>query len=131
MNNNGMNFDPITGQPIQNNTNNTNQQNAQINNQMQTVQPVAPVAPIEPQLNTTNPQMQQTPIDPQIENFNNLQAIPTVEQSKQEFINNTQSLSTEKTTEKKQGVNWTFIIILFAVILVAIIFLFPYLLKNL
>lgn len=132
MNNNEIKFDPATGQPIQNNMDNNTQTNIQVNNQVQTV---APVAPIEPQVNPTNEQSQTVAINPQINNIdtsiNNIQSIPTVDQSKQEFINNTQSLAIEKKTEKKHGINWIFIIALFVIILVAIIFLFPYLLKNL
>lgn len=57
-----------------------------------------------------------------------LQSIPTVEQNKQDFINNVQSMNTEKKEEKKEGINFIFIIILFVAILVAIYFLFPLLL---
>ena len=82
-----------------------------------------------------NVQVQTVPVEQQINtidtNINNMQAVPTVEQSKQDFINNTQSVTSEPKKEKKDGINWTFIIIMFVIILGAIIFVFPYLLKNL
>jgi len=60
-----------------------------------------------------------------------MQTIPTVEQSKQEFINNTQTNSSVKKEEKKDGPNIAFIVILFVIIFASIFFLFPYLLKVL
>lgn len=124
MNNNEMKFDPMTGQPIQN--------NAQLDNQIQNIQPVPTVEQMQPQ---NNVQVQTVPVEQQINtidtNINNMQAVPTVEQSKQDFINNTQSVTSEPKKEKKDGINWTFIIIMFVIILGAIIFVFPYLLKNL
>ncbi|MBR6690873.1 MAG: preprotein translocase subunit SecE [Bacilli bacterium] len=127
--NNNINFDPMTGQPINQNLNNNvvPEQNQAVN-----VQPVPTVEPVQP-----------VPVEP-IDNLqpaatvNNgayiqqqMQNIPTVEQSKQEFINNTQANSTMKKEEKKEGPNLTFIVILFVIIFAAIFFLFPYLLKVL
>lgn len=105
MNNNQMNFDPMTGQPI-------NQNITTIPNQVQTTQSVQQPA------NNINIQQQ-------------LQSIPTVEQTKQEFINNTQAENVVKKEEKQDGPNIVFIIILFVIIFAAIFFLFPYLMKVL
>lgn len=124
MSNNEMKFDPMTGQPIQN--------SVQIDNQVQNIQQVPTIEQVQPQ---NNVEVQTVPIEQQINtidtNINNIQAVPTVEQSKQDFINNTQSVTSEPKKEKKDGINWAFIIIMFAIILGAIIFVFPYLLKNL
>ena len=105
--NNNMNFDPITGQPL--NTNN----NIESNN----LQRIS---------NT-----QELNHAPQINIQQQFQSIPTVEQSKQEFINMTQTNISEKKEEKKDSPNIIFIIILFLIILAAILFVFPYLLKIL
>ena len=59
-----------------------------------------------------------------------MQSIPTVDQNKQEFINNTQASNVVKKQEKKSGPNVIFIVILFVIIFAAIFFLFPYLLEN-
>lgn len=58
-----------------------------------------------------------------------LKNIPNVDQDKQSFINNVESMNNEKKEEKKEGINFAFIIILFAIILAAILFLFPFLLN--
>lgn len=138
MNTNEIKFDPMTGQPIQNNMNNNVQPNntqTNVQPQPQNIQPVVPVAPIEPQISNTTVEVQPAPIEQSINttdtNVNNMQSIPTVDQSQQQFINNTQSLTAENKVEKKQRINWTFLIILFVIILAAIFFLFPYLQKNL
>ena len=60
-----------------------------------------------------------------------MQNIPTVEQSKQEFIQNTQTNNITNTEEKKASFNITYIVILFAIIFASIFFLFPYLIKVL
>ena len=113
-----MNFDPMTGQPI-NQGNVTPKQDEQV-----IVQPIPPVQPVPTveQVSTVN-----NNLNPQQQ----IQNIPTVEQSKQEFIDNTQANNTIKKDEKKDGPNIAFIIILFAIIFAAIFFLFPYLLKVL
>ena len=124
MNNNQMNFDPITGQPINQNINNTNNiavpnQGQQVNIQpIPTVQPISTVEPVPTVDTIVNTQQQ-------------MQNIPTVEQSKQDFISNAQANNAVQAQEKKEGPNITFIIILFVIILAAIFFLFPYLLKVL
>lgn len=109
MNNNQMNFNPETGEPI----NNGNIQNVQSNNSSQIIQ--------TNQVNAT----QQSIIQPQ------MQSIPTIEQDKNEFINNTQAqtLNQENKNEKKSSFNYTFVIILFIIIFAAILFLFPVLFK--
>ena len=93
-------FDPMTGQQISQPTNNTQ---------------VGSEIPVQS-------------IDSAIQIQNELQAIPTVEQGSNAFINNVQSMNQEKKEEKKEGVNFVFIIILFIIILATILFLFPLLL---
>lgn len=125
MNNNQMNFDPITGQPINQNINNTVVPQSENIQPIPTVQPVPTVEPVQavqPQVPTMNND---------IYNQQQMQNIATVEQTKQDFINNTQANSTIKKEEKKDGPNITFIVILFAIIFASIFFLFPYLLKIL
>lgn len=117
--NNNVKFDPMTGEPLQ-------------NNNQQTLEPVTPI--IDPQ--TIQQPIEQNTIvnetqnntNQEIQVQNQLQNIPTVDQSKEEFINNAQSINKEKKEEKKEGVNFIFIIILFVVILITIYFLFPLLL---
>lgn len=115
----------------------------QINN----TQPVIPVTPADtaeqqivnhrnveqqvnqqPSVQNTITEQNQANVNQEVQIQNELQSIPTVEQDKQSFINNVQSLNQEKKEEKKDGINFVFIIILFIVILVAIYFLFPILL---
>ena len=60
-----------------------------------------------------------------------MQAIPTIEQDKQAFMNNSQETAVVKPEEKKSGINITFVVILFIIIFAAIILLFPYLFKSL
>lgn len=114
-------FDPMTGQPVTQ------------------IEPMAPTTSLNGQV-TSEPLQEVNTETPQqnnnvTNNVNNaaqiqseLQSIPTVEQGKEAFINNVQSMNQEKKEEKKEGVNFVFIIILFVVILVAIFFLFPLLL---
>lgn len=124
MNNNEMKFDPITGQPLNNNldlNNNISTQDISTNqNVVQTNQQVIHNAQIQ----------QSNMVNQDLNNQIQMQSIPTVDQSRQEFINNTQALNAEKKEEKKSGINYAFIIILFAIIFAAIFFLFPYLLKH-
>ena len=119
MNNNQTNFDPITGQPI-------NQ-----NNQVQPpVVPLDEITPIEPIVSDTIQPVQPVPTVDNYDYMNTTQQLiqntPTVEQSKQDFIDTTQTMTTPKQEEKKDGPNITFIIILFVIILASILFLFPY-----
>jgi len=89
------------------------------------VQPLeqeTPVEPIQPQ--TQEPVQNETVVQQPI------QGVPTVEQSKEDFIDNTQSLTPEKKEVKKKEVNYLFMIILFVIIFAAIFFLFPILLKH-
>ena len=123
-NTNNMNFDPMTGAPLQNN----NQTNTQVNNEL--VENIQPNVRIEPQVQQQNTEVNnQTTINSGAQIQNELQNIPTVGQDKDSFINNVQTLNQEKQEEKNEGVNFAFIIILFVIILVAIYFLFPILLK--
>ncbi|MBQ9072492.1 MAG: hypothetical protein IJY25_04990 [Bacilli bacterium] len=123
MNNNQMNFDPMTGQPINNNQ--VSQQNIPIVGLEQSETVVQSQPQVTP---TVQPQVTQQPVQTNTVIQQPMQNVPTVEQSKQDFINNTQALTPEKKEEKKNGVNYTFIIILFIAIFVAIFFLFPLLL---
>ena len=113
-----MRFDPMTGEPIVSN---------------ESVVPVNEQVPNEPvvEVNTEVP-VQDTNtvnnVNDAVQIQNELQSIPTVEQGKEAFINNVQSMNQEKKEEKKEGVNFVFIIVLFVVILAAIFFLFPLLL---
>ena len=59
-----------------------------------------------------------------------MQATPTVEQSRQEFIDKTQSMNVEKKEEKKQGINYTFMIILFVIIFACVLFIFPFIFSK-
>lgn len=129
MNNNQVNFDPMTGQPINNNPVPSTPVNSVPN--VQPVQPVPvpvepPVAPIESQ-----PSIQQPTNNAYINPQQQMEGIATVEQTKQEFIENIQANNVEKNEDKKDGPNITFIIILFVIILAAIFFLFPYLMNIL
>lgn len=100
--NNNINFNPMTGQPIQKNNE-------------------------QPQI--TNQPLNQNSINQQVQIQNQLQSIPTVDQNKEQFIDNIQSANIEKKEEKKEGINLIFVIILFVIILVSIYFLFPLLAK--
>ena len=92
-------------------------QSQNIQQPVQQVQPQNVEQPVHPQnLNPTNIQQQ-------------MQSIPTVDQSKQQFINNTQASSEVNKEKKKDGPNIALIVVLFAIIFAAIFFLFPYLLK--
>lgn len=116
MNNNEMNFDPMTGQPINKSDVNTtpiSQQNI----------PIVGIDQKQPEQQTEDIQSQASQ-----NNSNLFQTVPTVEQSKQDFINNTQALTPEKKEEISNN-NYTFIIILFIIIFASIFFLFPILLK--
>lgn len=117
MNNNGMKFDPMTGEPLN---------NSQIDNQSLNTIPSMPAIPEMPENNSnvTTPMQNET-----INNQPIIQGVPTVEQSQQEFINSTQNISSEKKEEKKDKLNYTFVIILFVLVMLAIYFLFPILLR--
>lgn len=121
--NNQMNFDPMTGQPINQNSNLNNVvpqstiNTDQITNQTMQVATENSFQNVEPNL--------QNNIQQQMQN------IPTIEQTRQEFISNTQANNTGKKDEKTEGPNITLIIILFTIIFASIFFLFPYLQKVL
>lgn len=156
--NNNMNFDPLTGQPLNNNNTlnngniNQNQniampnqyaqtQNTNVQAQVQNtnIQPQQPIMNQNIELQNLN-QAQYNPVPPvptvednninNLENIqNSLNSIPTVDQSRTEFMNNTQTMNETKKEEKKSGINYGFVIALFIIVLVAIIFLFPLLMK--
>lgn len=112
--NSNIKFDPMTGQPIQ-------------------VSDDKVVPPVNQSIQTDNQTPNTTLAQPdnnqQTQIQNQMQNIPTVEQNKQDFINNVQSINNQKKEEKKEGINFVFIIIMFIVILAVIYFLFPLLLK--
>ena len=111
--NNNMNFDPMTGLPLNKNSIDDEQQ---LQKEQQIIHEDINYIPA----NDSNHEE---------EIKNQLQNIPTVEQKKEDFINNTQTINQEKKDEKKKGINFAFIIILFLIILATIYFLFPLLLK--
>ena len=88
------------------------------------------ITPIEPIVSDTIQPVQPVPTVDNYDYMNTTQQLiqntPTVEQSKQDFIDTTQTMTTPKQEEKKDGPNITFIIILFVIILASILFLFPY-----
>ena len=73
--------------------------------------------------NATSTNFQQTDSLTSIQN--DLQSIATVEQSNENFINNSQSESSEKVESSEGKMNYAFIIILFIVIFAVVYFLFP------
>lgn len=128
-------FDPMTGQPLNSNINNQAILSSTENNQ---ISPAEITITQNQSLPTSeaNTNLQTEMITAQLPQENNvlstqqqMQSIPTVEQSTQDFISNTQAINEEKKEEKKEGPNIVFIVILFAIIFAAIFFLFPYLLK--
>ena len=142
---NKLRFDPMTGEPI-NQDNNVQPLQPQTNlEQQQIYQQVQPQQQGYEQVQTQQPLVQQQAyqqIKPQTvpninqANSNNaiqqqMQTIPTVDQSRQEFVNNTQTSSDIKKEDKKDNSNIVFIVILFLIIFSAIFFLFPYLLNIL
>lgn len=133
MDNNQMKFDPMTGQPINNNLV-PNRPNNIVPPVVQNIQPVqqTPVS-VESQADQSQPQntINQPTNNAYINPQQQIQGIATVEQDKQQFIQNTQASNAVKKEEKKDGPNITFVIILFVIILATIIFLFPYLMKIL
>ena len=63
------------------------------------------------------------------EQQNNIQSIATVDQSNENFLNNTQNNSTTKSEKMNEKSSYIFIFVIFAIILLAIVFLFPLLNK--
>ena len=129
--NNNMNFDPMTGQPIQKNQTEINTQEVTQSNLVEQQINQQPNEQVIKQT-TIVEQNEQQPISEQQINAQiqtQLQSIPTVEQNEQQFINNVQTMNQEKKEETKEGVNFVFIIVLFVIILAAIYFLFPLLSK--
>ncbi len=117
---------PTTVQPAVDNSLNSavQQNNVQTDNFVNTNIPVQNVQPVV-NTNTQNVQsniptsQQETQIQSQMQN------IPTVEQSKEQFINNVQNVNQGHKEEKKETNPLILIGILFVVVLVAIYFLFP------
>ena len=112
------------------------------NNQTNNIQPMQPYQvngnqPIPNTMQTAptqQPNMERINTNQNINQANiqqQMQTIPTVDQSKQEFITNQQSTTEGKKEEKKNGPNIAFIVILFIIIFASMFFLFPYLLNVL
>ena len=125
--NNNAKFDPMTGEPIQNN-------NQMLSEQQIANQQVQPEIQINTQEHPNTNQITETPIiEPnnidQAQIQNQLQSIPNVDQNKQVFIDNIQAMNSEKKEEKKEGSGIVPILILFAALLAIIYFLFPLLLN--
>lgn len=55
----------------------------------------------------------------------NLQNIPNVEQSTEDFVNKTQSINKKETTKGNDNISMVFVAIIFIAILAAVFFLFP------
>ena len=129
--NSEMRFDPQTGKPIAGAPNSSNLASATLNSQQQPVQPQSiSVPPID---TPTDQSIMQNNTEVNNNNMANIQqqmqSIPTVEQNRQEFMNNANANNKVKEESKESKPNITFIIILFVIILAAIFFLFPYLLN--
>ena len=126
-----MRFDPNTGKPLDNINENTQNNNMKMRFDPNTGKPLNDInenAVVQANTNNAETSINDSLSQSNVTNINN---IPTVDQSSNEFINNTQTISSERIEKKKGGLNYTFIIILFIVILISIIFLFPYLAKLL
>lgn len=158
MDNNGMKFDPMTGKPLEQTTNTNNTPNTNGTNNLNNVQNINNMNTTQ-NINTTNatmpngqvlngitgsvsPTVQPNLVDTSVvqniqsqsnmvNQINQMQSIPTVDQSREAFIDNTQSMTAEKNEAKKSSVNYVFVIILFIIIFASIFFLFPFLFKNL
>ena len=101
--NNEMKFDPLTGQPLNNVEPNNTEKKEEIKEEKK----------------TTAPEVQQ----------NNIQSVATVEQTDDKFLNNAQSNANVKNEKLNEKSSYVFIFVIFAIILLAIIFLFPLLNK--
>lgn len=110
---NNFKFDPNTGALIQENTENTDTTTI-LENKIEEPKPEV-VETAEPASELTVNSMDE----------HNLKNIPTVEQSKNDFINKMQAQTENKKENDGAEINFAFIIILFVIVLVAIYFLFP------
>ncbi len=61
--------------------------------------------------------------------INPMAGVPTVEQSQQDFIKSTQTISSDNSDDKSSGPNYILIIVIFAIKLAALLFVFPLLLN--
>ena len=141
--NNNMNFNPFTGEPLV--MPSLDDMRQDLDNTTVNTMAEEPIAMPsldnmhQENLNTLNEMSYQAPIqniettqiDPMQETYiqRELENIPTVDQSEEKFINNVQTINQEKKEEKKEGINFIFIIVLFALLLAAVLVLFPFLLK--
>ena len=107
-------------------------QQPQMSNPFETNSAPVNSVPVQPQVQVVPEQPTNQPIDNdqnQMGSQNNFQSVPTIEQSNQNFVANTQTISSEKPVEQKNKVNYLLIIILLGSVFLAIFFLFP-MLKN-
>ena len=98
-----------------------------------TVQPVEPVPTVQP-VEPVQPVPQVQPIQAENTNNNmetqqNLQYIPNVEQSSEQFITNTQTTDYKKSQRSSGNYNVVFVVVLFAIIFASVFILFPYIYK--
>ena len=124
-----MNFDPMTGEPLNNQGANAPQPiempTVPIEQVAQTVEPQQPI------MESINPEPTTNNIAPtESQTVNMMQNVATVNQTQENFINNVQNENKVNEEKKADGPNYWFIIILFIIIFAAIFFLFPYLLKT-
>lgn len=136
MNNSQPNYNPNEGQQYNNIPQNGNQTFNQVPNNQNNIN----VQP-ETQLNQTSAvtyqnvqtvsNNEQTASVSNNQNItqNNMASVPTVEQSNNNFVQNTQTISSEKKVESKKGINYPLVILLFIIVLVSIFFVFPILKK--
>ena len=140
-----MNFDPNTGEPLQNdnlvNNNNVSVPENNITVDNISTQPTVgisqpiPEQPTQPevlepvQANNDISQAAETESTEEVNMQDSVKGIPTVEQNNQSFVANTQAISSEKKSDEKPKGNYALILILLAVLVVAVFFGFPLLQK--
>lgn len=116
-------------------------QNPDLNNlnNIPTINPTQPESPVMPTQNSESnsipvmPSMSEnvTSVSNESTDIKNLQTIPNVEQTNEQFISNTQStVKKEETSKGNDSISLVFLIIIFGLVLAAIVFLFPILLNR-
>ena len=120
---NTQNFDNLSN----NNANSMENMNAQVSQDTQVPNTQIPIAPIGPE----NVQMSEPPKEIVSNTLTEINNIPTVEQQEQEFIDNAQAISADKTVEEdnSNGINYKFVIVLFIAVLITVFFIFPFITK--
>lgn len=123
-----MNFDPITGQPLNNQNNNT--QNSTMPIEQNNLGQIPNQEIFSNQIPATN-NANDNINDRTNQTAVMMQTVATVNQTQENFISNVQNENKITSEKKENKPNYWFIIILFIIILAAIFFLFPFLLKTL